>query len=112
MDLTAQQLEQFERAGFLVFPDLFSRPEIAVLRREVARLSQIRGEEVKLEHTGGVKMIFRSHEADGPTRSRPFRALVRTPRVLNTSLIATGTPANVGSGSPAATIASTRSAWA
>jgi ectoine hydroxylase len=82
MDLTAQQLEQFERDGFLVFPDLFSRPEIAVLRREVARLSQIRGEEVKLEHTGGVKMIFRSHEADGPTRSRPFRALVRTPRVL------------------------------
>lgn len=82
MELTAQQVEQFDRDGFLVFPDLFARPEVAVLRREVARLSQIRGDLVKLEHTGGVKMIWRSHEADGPTRSKPFHALVRTPRVL------------------------------
>ena len=33
MELTDQQLEQFDRDGFLVFPDLFSRPEVAVLRR-------------------------------------------------------------------------------
>lgn len=82
MELTAQQVEQFDRDGFIVFPDLFSRPEIAVLRREVARLSQVRGDLVKLEHTGGVKMIWRAHEADGETRSKPFHALVRTPRVL------------------------------
>lgn len=43
MELNAQQLEQFDRDGFLVFPDLFSRNEVAVLRREVARLSQGRG---------------------------------------------------------------------
>jgi ectoine hydroxylase len=82
MQLSAQQLEQFERDGFLVFPDLFDRNEIAVLRREVARLSQVESEEVVREHTGGVRTIFRVHEADGATRSAPFRALVHTPRLL------------------------------
>src|SRR5436305_984612 len=82
MTLTDQQLEQFDRDGFLVFPDLFSRAEVAVLRREVARLSQVESEEVVREHTGGVRTIFRVHETDGPTRSQPFRALVRTPRLL------------------------------
>jgi len=82
MDLTSQQLEQFDRDGFLVFPDLFSRAETSVLRREVARLSQVEAEEVVREHTGGVRTIFRVHETDGATRSKPFHALVRTPRVL------------------------------
>jgi ectoine hydroxylase len=82
MELSARQLEQFDRDGFLVFPDLFSRNEVAVLRREVARLSQVKGDEVVREHTGGVRTIFRVHEEDGPTRSQPFHALVRTPRLL------------------------------
>ena len=82
MELSAQQLERFDRDGFLVFPDLFSRNEVAILRREVARLSQVEGDEVVREHTGGVRTIFRCHENDGPTRSRPFHALVRTPRLL------------------------------
>ena len=71
MELTTQQLEQFDRDGFLVFPDLFSRNEIAVLRREVARLSGVQSEEVVREHTGGVRTIFRVHENDGATRSQP-----------------------------------------
>jgi ectoine hydroxylase len=82
MNLSPRQLEQFDRDGFLVFPDLFARNEVAVLRREVARLSQVESEEVVREHTGGVRTIFRVHENDGPTRSRPFRAMVRTPRLL------------------------------
>src|SRR4030095_1927879 len=82
MELRAEQLEQFDRDGFLVFPDLFARNEVAVLRREVARLSQVQGDEVVREHTGGVRTIFRVHENDGPTRSTPFHALVRTPRLL------------------------------
>jgi len=53
MELSARQLEQFDRDGFLVVPDLFSRNEVAVLRREVARLSQVQGDEVVREHTGG-----------------------------------------------------------
>ena len=61
MELSAQQIEQFDHDGFLVFPDLFSRNEVAVLRREVARLSQVESEEVVREHTGGVRTIFRVH---------------------------------------------------
>ena len=82
MELSAAQLAQYERDGFLIFPDLFGPAEVAVLRQEVARLAQLRTEEVVREHTGGVKSIFRVHEEDGATRSPPFRALVRTPRVL------------------------------
>jgi len=82
MNLTPEQLAQYDRDGFLVFPDLIDREEIAVLRREVARLSTVQSEEVVREHTGGVRTVFRVHESDGATRSAPFRALVRTPRVL------------------------------
>ena len=82
MQLTAAQLAQFHRDGFLIFPDLFGASEIAVLRQEVARLEQIHAPEVFREHTGGVKSLFRVHEEDGATQSAPFRALVRTPRVL------------------------------
>src|SRR5437763_3538879 len=82
MELNAQQLEQFDRDGFLVFPDLFSRNEVAILRREVARLSQVQGDAVVREHSGGVRTIFRRHENHGATRSRPSHALARTPRLL------------------------------
>jgi ectoine hydroxylase len=91
MHLGRQQLEQFHRDGFLVFPGLFSKSEIAVLRQETARLSQIEAETVIREHTGGVRSIFRVHETDGATRSGAFRALVRTPRVLGPVRQALGT---------------------
>ena len=77
MELTAEQRAQFDRDGYLIFPDLFAPSEIAVLRQEVARLSDIHADEVVRELTGGVKS-----EDDGPTRSAPVRALVRSPRVL------------------------------
>ena len=82
MELTAAQRAQFDRDGFLIFPDLFSQAEVAVLRREVTRLSDIHAEEVHREPTGGIKSLFRVHETDGATASAPFRAMVRTPRVL------------------------------
>jgi ectoine hydroxylase len=86
MDLTPQQVAQFERDGYLTFPALFSKAEIAVLRAETARLSKIEAETVIRERTGGVRSIFRVHEDDGATRSAAFRALVRTPRVLKPTL--------------------------
>ena len=82
MELTAAQRAQYDTDGFLIFPNLFSQAEVAVLRQEVARLSDIRAAEVVREHTGGVKSLFRVHENDGPTASAPFRAMVHTPRVL------------------------------
>src|SRR2546423_13157690 len=80
MELTRAEVEQFNRDGYLVFPELFSRREISVLRAETARLANIEAETVIRERTGGVRSIFRVHEHDGATRSGAFRALVRTPR--------------------------------
>ena len=90
MHLNPQQLEQFQRDGYLVFPELFSRAEIAVLRAETARLSKLECETVIRERTGGVRSIFRVHEEDGATRSTAFRALVHTPRVLQPTMQALG----------------------
>src|SRR5688500_6893839 len=91
MQLTAQQVEQFSHDGYLVFPGLFSHAEIAVLRAETARLARLDTETVIRERTGGVRSIFRVHEDDGATRSAAFRALVRTPRVLEPTMQALGT---------------------
>ena len=90
MRLSEQQLAQFERDGYLLFPALFSKAEIAVLRAETARLGAIQCETVIRERTGGVRSIFRVHEDDGATRSAAFRALVRTPRVLEPTMQALG----------------------
>jgi ectoine hydroxylase len=86
MNLSAQQLAQFERDGFLVFPGLFSQPEIDVLRAETTRLSALEADTVIRERTGAVRSIFRVHEEDGATRSPAFRALVRSPRVLKPTM--------------------------
>ena len=52
-----------------------------MLRQEVARPERIEAPGVFRAYTGGVKSLFRVHEEDGATRSAPFRAPVRTPRV-------------------------------
>ena len=39
MRMSAAQLEQYQRDGFIIFPNLFSRAEIDTLRAETARLS-------------------------------------------------------------------------
>src|SRR3989440_7899545 len=91
MRLTEQQLAQFRRDGYLVFPSVFSKAEIAVMRAETARLAAIEADTVIRERTGGVRSIFRVHEEDGATRSAAFRALVRTPRVLEPTRQALGT---------------------
>jgi ectoine hydroxylase len=88
--MTDGQLEQYRRDGYVIFPSLFSAAEIAALRAETARLSTIEAETVIRERTGGVRSIFRVHEADGATGSGAFRALVRTPRVLEPTRQALG----------------------
>src|SRR5215210_1584416 len=91
MRMTDAQLAQYQRDGFIIFPNHFSRAEIDILRGEVARLSEVKADTVFREHTGGVRSIFRVHEDDGATHSGAFRALVRTPRVLGPTRQALGT---------------------
>jgi ectoine hydroxylase len=83
MELTSDERSRYERDGFLIFPDLVTPPEVAVLRREVARLWQVDAEgTVREGSTGAPKSMFRLHEADGAAASAPFRTLSRSPRVL------------------------------
>lgn len=90
MQLTAQQLEDFNRDGFLLFPALVSEAEIAVLKAELMRLCRLEGDEVVRERTGAPRMVFRTHDADSPTASAPFYALARLPRILGPAQQALG----------------------
>ena len=83
MRLGQEQLRHYERDGFLVFPGLFSAAEVAILRREVARVAYVETEAVVREgEARAPKSLFRLHETDGPTASAAFRAACCLPRSL------------------------------
>ena len=83
MRLTEAQTAAYERDGFLVFPELVSAAEVALLRQEVERLMHVDAEgTVREGSTGAPKSMFRLHEDNGAGASPAFRALSRTPRVL------------------------------
>ena len=78
MQLTQQQLEQFDRDGYLFFPGLFKPEEIKTLTDEVPALyAQHRPENIR-EKTGGVvRTNFAAH-----MYSKPFAKLGRHPRMI------------------------------
>jgi ectoine hydroxylase len=81
MQLTAQQVEQFDRDGFLLFPGLLAADEAALLKREAHRVSQVEAECVFREGSAQqAKSMFRLHEPDGPTASPAYRAAAHRPR--------------------------------
>jgi ectoine hydroxylase len=82
LKLTPEQVERFERDGFLVFPGLIAADEIALLQEELTRAGRADDARVVRERSGGVRMVYGLHEQDGPTASRAYQALVRTPRLL------------------------------
>ncbi len=82
MRLSAAQVEEFHERGFLVFPELLSLDEIAILKAELVRLCAMVCPEVVRERTGTPRMVFRAHDPRSATASAPFQALARLPRVL------------------------------
>jgi ectoine hydroxylase len=78
MKLTPQQLQQFDREGYLFFPSLFTPAEIKALTDEVPALyAQRRAENVR-EKTGDVvRTNFAAH-----LYSYPFAKLARHPRMV------------------------------
>src|SRR5918999_5961346 len=79
MKLTAEQLERYDREGYLFFPSLFRPEEIAVLNEEVPRLFAQRRPENVREKTGDVvRTNFAAH-----MYSYPFAKLARHPRMVN-----------------------------
>jgi ectoine hydroxylase len=78
MRLSPQQVDSFEREGYLFFPELFSRAEMQTLKEEVPRLfAQHRLENVREKDREAVRTNFAAH-----LYSRPFALLARHPRMV------------------------------
>jgi len=78
MRLSPQEVERFERVGYLFFPGLFSSAEMQVLQEEVPRLfAQQRPENVREKGREAVRTNFAAH-----LYSRPFARLARHPRMV------------------------------
>src|SRR3989441_7160383 len=78
MRLIPEQVERFERDGYLFFPSLFSTAEMQVLSDEVPRLfAQRRPENVREKGSDAVRTNFAAH-----MYSYPFAKLARHPRMV------------------------------
>ena len=78
MKLTQEQLQQFDRDGYLFFPGLFSEPEIKALTDEVPALfAQRRPENVREKDSDAVRTNFAAH-----MYNRVFARLGRHPRMI------------------------------
>ena len=78
MKLSQEQIERFERDGFLFFPSLFRPEEVKVLIDEVPRLyAQRRPENVREKGSDAVRTNFAAH-----MYSLPFAKLARHPRMV------------------------------
>ena len=78
MKLTQEQLQQFDRDGYLFFPSLFSEREIRTLTDEVPALfAQHRPENVREKGSDAVRTNFAAH-----MYSRVFARLGRHPRMI------------------------------
>jgi ectoine hydroxylase len=76
--LNPQQIQHFERDGYLFFPSLFRPDEIEVLVEEVPRLyAQRRPENVREKGSDAVRTNFAAH-----MYSTPFAKLARHPRMV------------------------------
>ena len=51
MELSSKQIEQFNKDGYIIFPELFTSDEIDIFKNEVDRVSKIRSEMVCLLYT-------------------------------------------------------------
>ena len=78
MRLTPEQLERFDRDGYLFFPSLFGAEEIAVLKAEVPSLyAQHRPEIVREKGSDAVRTVFAAH-----LMNEAFAKLGRHPRMI------------------------------
>ncbi|HUF19388.1 MAG TPA: phytanoyl-CoA dioxygenase family protein [Burkholderiales bacterium] len=78
MKLTNEQIEHFNREGYLFFPGLFTEKETRTLTDEVPRLyAQQRPENVREKGNDAVRTNFAAH-----MYSKPFAKLARHPRMV------------------------------
>ena len=77
MKLTPEQLEQFDRDGYLFLPSLFTPEEAALLKEEAENIYQLDREEVWREKSGIARTAFAAH-----TYNEAHRRLGSHPRLI------------------------------
>jgi ectoine hydroxylase len=88
MKLNRQQIEQFERDGYLFFPGLFSADEVGVLNTAVPELYSLReAYNVREKGSDAVRTNFAAHLI-----SAPFARLARHPRMVRPVMDLLGEP--------------------
>ena len=88
MKLPREQVEQFETAGWVLLPDLFSEKEVGVLKGELPRVFALDRQEVWREQDGqAVRTAFAAH-----TYNAWFGRLGRHPRLISLVMQLLGGP--------------------
>ena len=77
MQLSADQLRDFDAQGYLFFPNCFSEEEIALLRDDAEAILKLDRHEVWREKTGAPRTAFAAH-----TFNETFRLLASHPRLV------------------------------
>ena len=87
MRLLRKQIDRFETEGYLFLPEVFTRHEAALLRREAERVYKLDREEVWRETSGTARTAFAAH-----TYNEGFRRLGRHPRLIEPVMQLLGGP--------------------
>ena len=77
MNLTKEQLEEFDKSGYLFFPGLFSPDEAALLKKESQNVYASDRKEVWRESSGVARTAFAAH-----TYNEAFSCLGAHPRLI------------------------------
>ncbi|MBW8857075.1 MAG: proline hydroxylase, partial [Bradyrhizobium sp.] len=78
MKLTQQQIDDFNREGWLFLPELFSPEEVAYLAQEAASIYDANRPEVWREKSGAPRTAFAAH-----LYNEGFGALGAHPRMID-----------------------------
>ena len=80
MKLSNSQITDFEKRGFLLFPNLLATDEVTVLQSALPEIFARQGPEIvrESEDVDVARLAFGAH-----TYSKPFQRLIQLPRLLN-----------------------------
>lgn len=78
MQLTQEQIKQFDEDGYLFFPECFSREEAQLLKAHASDIYQQERKEIWRESSGAPRTAFAAHTYD-----EAFRRLGAHPRLVN-----------------------------
>jgi len=91
MQLTKEQLDSYERDGYLLLPDLFSAQEVEVMQRQLPELFAEDSERRVVETGSGVvRSVYGSHQTN-----EIFQRLTRHPRLVEPAMQILGSPVYV-----------------